>query len=66
MGHKLIAQPASQQILPEQDAKSTESGYLLRLDIEALEKKGGQRQQSLGEDHDTLLFTHEGHIYTKA
>ena len=39
------------------------TGYTAFVDLET--SKQGQQQRSSDQQHETLLFTHEGHLYTK-
>lgn len=44
-------------------ARST--GYTAFWDEAAVKQGADQRQRSADKQHETLMFTHEGHLYTK-
>ena len=41
------------------------TGYTAFVDVEVLKQGAGQRQTFADIQHETLMFTHEGHLYTK-
>ena len=41
------------------------TGYTAFVDVEVSKQGAGQRQRSADIQHETLMFTNEGHIYTK-
>jgi len=41
------------------------TGYVAHIDAADLKKRSGRKQRSVDMSHETLLFTHEGHMYTK-
>ena len=41
------------------------TGYTAFVDLEAAKQGAGQQQRSSDQQHETLMFTREGHLYTK-
>ncbi|KAL3135264.1 hypothetical protein ABBQ38_006237 [Trebouxia sp. C0009 RCD-2024] len=41
------------------------TGYTAFLDVEAQEQEASQQQRSVDKQHETLMFTRKGHLYTK-
>ncbi|KAL3138251.1 hypothetical protein ABBQ32_006069 [Trebouxia sp. C0010 RCD-2024] len=41
------------------------TGYTAFLDVETQMREAGQQQRSVDKQHETLMFTREGHLYTK-
>ncbi|KAL3134293.1 hypothetical protein ABBQ38_006555 [Trebouxia sp. C0009 RCD-2024] len=41
------------------------TGYTAFLDVEAQKQEAGQQQRSVDKQHETLMFTRKGHLYTK-
>lgn len=41
------------------------TGYRVFVDVELSEQEAGQQKGSADKEHETLMFTYEGHLYTK-
>ncbi len=56
---------SKQQALSSVTTPFRSTGYVAHLDIAHLKSNRGQQQSSLDKDHDTLLTTREGQVYTR-
>ena len=41
------------------------TGYTAFLDVDAVKQESDQQQKSGDKEHETLMFTNDGHLYTK-